>query len=59
MDKVYTPKQVAEMLSITERTVLIWLRAGILEGVKVGKYWRILERDLEKFIEQNRPDKAK
>lgn len=54
MDKVYTPQQVAEILSITERTVLLWLREGNLKGVKVGKYWRVLEKDLEEFLEQNR-----
>ncbi|MFA7078959.1 MAG: helix-turn-helix domain-containing protein [Syntrophomonas sp.] len=59
MDKVYTPQQVAEILSITERTVLIWLRAGNLKGVKVGKYWRVMEKDLENFLEQNKADSTK
>lgn len=54
MDKVYTPQQVADILSITERTVLIWLRAGKLKGVKVGRVWRIMEKDLEEFLEQNK-----
>lgn len=56
MDKVYTPEQVAEMLSITERTILIWLRAGKMRGVKVGRLWRIREQDLEEFLNKNQSE---
>lgn len=56
MDKVYTPQQVAEILSISDRTIMEWLRAGRIKGVKVGKYWRVMEQDLEVFLQQNRVD---
>lgn len=54
MDKIYTPDQVAETLSVAKKTVLAWLRAEKLKGVKIGKYWRVMEQDLEEFLEQNR-----
>lgn len=56
MDKVYTPQQAAEILSISEKTLMNWLRAGKIKGVKVGRLWRILEQDLEEFLRQNRID---
>lgn len=60
MDKVYTPKQAAEVLAISEKTLSDWLRAGKIKGVKVGRYWRIMEQDLEEFLRQNRAsDKPK
>lgn len=54
MDKFLTPKQAAEILLISEKTVTSWLRSGKLSGVKVGKYWRIMEQDLEEFLGQRR-----
>lgn len=54
MDKFLTPKQAAEILLISEKTVTSWLRSGKLGGVKVGKYWRIMEQDLEEFLGQRR-----
>ena len=44
-----TPKQVAERLAISPKTVLDWLRAGTLKGVKVGDLWRVREEDLRAF----------
>lgn len=54
LDKVYTPQQAAEVLSISEKTLMNWLRAGKIKGVKVGRLWRIMEQDLEEFLRQNR-----
>lgn len=45
-----TPEQVAERLQVKERTVLDWLRAGELRGLKLGRLWRIRPEDLEKFL---------
>jgi excisionase family DNA binding protein len=48
--KVYTPEEVAEILSVTEITVLKWLRAGTIKGFKAGSLWRISEQQLRDFI---------
>jgi excisionase family DNA binding protein len=54
-DQLMTPKQAAERLIVTEKTVLDWLRAGTLKGYKAGKLWRIKERDLEAFLREPVP----
>jgi excisionase family DNA binding protein len=51
-DPVLTPEQVAERLHISRLTIGNWLRSGKLKGVKVGRLWRVRERDLEAFLKQ-------
>jgi len=48
--RVYTPEEIAEILQITEYTVLKWLREGKLEGFKAGRLWRVSEEKLNEFI---------
>lgn len=50
-DKLLTPEQVAERLQVVERTVYRWLNEGRLEGVKLGRLWRVREDDLEAFLQ--------
>ncbi len=52
-DKLLTPPQVAQHLQVNERTVTQWLRRGHLRGFKIGKEWRVSERDLDNFLEQS------
>jgi excisionase family DNA binding protein len=52
-DKLLTPPQVAQQLQVNERTVTQWLRRGHLRGLKIGKVWRVSERDLQAFLEQS------
>jgi len=54
MEKLLTPEEVAEILTVKLRTVSEWLRTGKLKGVKVGALWRIRESDLEAFIKDPR-----
>ena len=49
--EVNTPEQVAEYLQVESRTVREWLRSGKLQGLKIGKEWRIRAVDLESFIQ--------
>lgn len=48
--RVYTPEEVAEILQITEYTVLKWLRQGKLKGFRAGRLWRISEDHLNEFM---------
>ena len=48
--KVYTVEEVMEIMHLTKRTVYNYLRDGKLKAVKVGKYWRISQENLEEFI---------
>lgn len=51
-DKLLTPKAVAERLEVSPDTVRIWLRRGLLKGVKVGggRLWRISESEINEFV---------
>lgn len=60
MQKLLTIFDVADVLSVHPQTVRGWIKSGLIEGRKTGKEWRILESDLQKFIDQNHPrDSAK
>ena len=53
--RLLTTRQVAKQLSVTPRTVALWLREGELPGIKINGYtWRVRESDLEEFIESRR-----
>jgi len=45
-----TPEQVAERLKISRLTVMDYLRRGLLSGVKVGRLWRVQQKDLEDYL---------
>lgn len=42
-----TPAQVADKAQLTQQRVYRLLERGELRGQKIGKYWRIAERDFE------------
>ncbi len=42
----YTPEEAAAMLRVSRRSVQHLLDAGLARGVKIGRNWRILGRDL-------------
>ena len=55
MPNILTAGDAAEILKVSRRTVLRYLRAGELEGSKLNKEWRIKESDLDKFLEERKP----
>jgi len=46
-----TPEKVAEILNISVKTLKQWLRERRIKGVKVGREWRIMQRDLVHYLE--------
>jgi excisionase family DNA binding protein len=49
-----TPKEVAEILGVHQKTVHNWLRTGKLSGTKISyRAWRIPHLALENFVAQN------
>ena len=48
----YKPKEVAQMLGVTKKTVYWWVRKGRLPAVQVGEKMRITKKDLEAFVTQ-------
>lgn len=53
--KVYTLDEVAEILKVTKRTLYNYIKAGALKAVKLGKYWRVSESQLQEFISTGSP----
>jgi len=51
-ERLLRPEEVAEMLQVSRRTVVRWLKEGILKGVRVGRLWRVRPEDLEKFLRE-------
>lgn len=51
-DRIYTLDEIAEMLHITRRTLYTYIKEGKLQGVKIGKYWRVSETNLQAFLEK-------
>lgn len=51
MERYYTVDQIANMLSMHPKTIQRYIREDKLYAKKVGKSWRILEQDLNKFME--------
>jgi len=53
LNGILTTKQVADRLQMDVETINRYCRQGIIKGFKPGgdkSGWRILERDLEEFI---------
>lgn len=50
--KPLTPEQAAEILNISPKTLRNWLREKRIRGVKVGREWRILQGDLEDYLQK-------
>ena len=48
--KVYTLKEVASLLKVTERTLLTYLKEKKLKGNKIGGKWIISQENLQDFI---------
>jgi excisionase family DNA binding protein len=48
--KLYTTKEIAEILQLSLYTITRYIREGKLETVKVGSQYRITEEQLEKFL---------
>ncbi len=50
--KIYSVKESASILQVTQRTLYNYIKEGKLKAVKVGKYWRVRHEDLKEFIEK-------
>lgn len=50
--KLYTVTEVAAILKVHRETILRWIAEGKINAFKVGKEWRIDEKDLQEFIER-------
>lgn len=49
--KVYTVEQVAEIVQLHRMTIYKYIDQGKLKANKIGKGWRITQKQLDEFIE--------
>lgn len=56
--KVYTLKQVADLLQVSKQTIYNYITAGKLQAIKTGKEYRVTNEQLEAFINANTVNKA-
>jgi len=51
-------EEVAARVKVSTYTVRRWVRQGRLAGIKIGRDWRVDERDLEAFLAARRKEAA-
>ena len=57
--KLYNLQELKEILNVSERTLLTYLKRGKLKGQKINKRWQISERNLKSFIHgDTHPDRT-
>ena len=49
--RIYTVKEVADLLKVSKMTVSRYIKAGKLKSSKLGRMYRIADDDLRKFLE--------
>ena len=47
---VYTAKETAEFLHVTERTIRSYIKRGMLKAQKIGGDWAISEDNIKAFL---------
>src|SRR5258706_6856391 len=56
MDETFlTTEEVLEYLQVNLRTVYRWIKPGKLPAVRVGRQWRFRKRDIDAWLETQRP----
>jgi len=50
-EKVYTPREVANILNVSVFTVQELLRSGKIKGFKITSRWRVKPEELNRFVE--------
>jgi len=47
---LYTLQEVARKIKVSERTLYRWIDNGKLKARKVGRHWRVTEKDLQELL---------
>ena len=48
---VYTLDEVSDILKITKRTLYTYVQSGHLKASRIGRYWRVSEKQLQEFLD--------
>ena len=52
--RLLTIPDVADICVVSTKTVRLWIKAGELPAIRLGRQWRIVPKDLARFISDNR-----
>ena len=53
-EKLYTIKELEKIFQVTRQAITLWIKSGKLKAHKIGgKFWRIKESDLHRFIDNS------
>ena len=53
LEKLFTIADIAEMTSLSDRSIRNYLRNGLLTGQKVGGQWRFTSQDIMNFFHRS------
>lgn len=56
---LYTAQEVAGILRVSYMTVVAMLRQGKLKGFRVGREWRISEKELKNYLNNSMAESSK
>lgn len=56
--KLLKVRDVAEIFDVETATVRVWLKTGVIKGIKIGQghYWRIPEEEVDRLANQRHGD---
>lgn len=50
MEKIYELKDIEELLKVSNKTLLNYIKSGKLQATKIGGKWIVTEENLQKLI---------
>jgi excisionase family DNA binding protein len=50
-EPVYTVRDIAERFKVTQYAVYQYIKSGRLKASRIGRSWRISERNLRRFVD--------
>ncbi|MBU1143354.1 MAG: helix-turn-helix domain-containing protein [Firmicutes bacterium] len=53
--KLYTIEEITKILKISQRTLYNYIKNKSLKAVKIGKHWRVRQKDLQELIDKGTP----
>jgi len=60
MEKLLTTREIANLFRINPATVARWIRLNELPAIKIGRQYRIHQKDFAEFLNKiNKSEKAK
>lgn len=59
MERLLTVNEAAKILRLNSETVARYIREGKISAVKLGRVWRVEEKDLEEFIRERKRETKK